>query len=299
MGMIWIVSPMLYDTESYTRLRAEVRVALDGAGEQREVRFLVVDDSAGTDADVAGLRAFDDVDVLTPPFNLGHQRAIVYGLRHLAATMADDDIVVTMDSDGEDQPADVPRLVAALGSSGAALVLAERTKRSEPLLFRLLYVMFRVFFRVIAGITVLSGNFAAQRGDSLKATISHPSFDLCYSSTLLALRRSTERVPCARGHRFAGRSRMNTSSLIAHGIRMLLPFSERIAARMLVIAATAFIAFITVIALVVAQVITGTAAVIGSSVMAVLFATAFIGFLVLFSGFSKSPTVAAKSPAAA
>lgn len=290
---------MLYDTESYTRLRAEVRSAVGATDGDRNLRFLVVDDSAGTDADVATLQQFDDVEVLTPPFNLGHQRAIVYGLRHLAGSLADDDVVVTMDSDGEDQPADVPRLLAALHSSGAALVLAERTKRSEPLLFRVLYVLFRVFFRVIAGITVLSGNFAAQRGDSLKATISHPSFDLCYSSTLLALRRSTERVPCARGSRFAGRSRMNTSSLIAHGIRMLLPFSERIAARMLVIAATAFIAFVTVLVLVGAGVITGTAAIISTSVVAVLFATGFLGFLVLFSSFSKAPTVATKGPSPA
>ena len=287
--MIWVVSPMLHDTESYRRLREEVIAAIGPEG--GPVRFLVVDDSAGTDADVDTLHGIDDVQVLTPPFNLGHQRAIVYGLRHLAPTLADDDVVVTMDSDGEDQPADVPRLLAALGESGAALVLAERTKRSEPLLFRVLYVMFRLFFRLIAGITVLSGNFAAQRGDSLKATVHHPSFDLCYSSTLLALRRPTTTVPCARGTRFAGKSRMNTSSLIAHGIRMLLPFSERIAARMLVIAATTFVAVVTLLVLTATGVVSGAAGSIGFTLTVtagLAFATSFIGFLVLFAGFSQA-----------
>jgi len=287
--VIWVVSPMLHDTESYRRLREEVIAAIGPEG--GPVRFLVVDDSAGTDADVDTLHGIDDVQVLTPPFNLGHQRAIVYGLRHLAPTLADDDVVVTMDSDGEDQPADVPRLLAALGESGAALVLAERTKRSEPLLFRVLYVMFRLFFRLIAGITVLSGNFAAQRGDSLKATVHHPSFDLCYSSTLLALRRPTTTVPCARGTRFAGKSRMNTSSLIAHGIRMLLPFSERIAARMLVIAATTFVAVVTLLVLTATGVVSGAAGSIGFTLTVtagLAFATSFIGFLVLFAGFSQA-----------
>ena len=287
--MIWVVSPMLHDTESYRRLRQEVIAAT--AATFGPVRFLVVDDSAGTDADVTSLAPFDDVQVLTPPFNLGHQRAIVHGLRYLAPTVADDDVVITMDSDGEDQPADVPRLLAAMTQTGAALVLAERTKRSEPLLFRVLYVMFRVFFRLIAGITVLSGNFAAQRGDSLKATVNHPSFDLCYSSTLLALRRPTTTVPCARGKRFAGKSRMNTSSLIAHGIRMLLPFSERIAARMLVIAATTFLAFATLLALTIAGVVAGGAGSVGFALTltaGLTFATSFIGFLVLFAGFSQA-----------
>ncbi len=286
--MIWVVSPMLHDTESYRRLREEVIAATIPV--YGPVRFLVVDDSAGTDADVSTLHGFDDVQVLTPPFNLGHQRAIVYGLRHLAPTLADDDVVITMDSDGEDLPADVPRLLAALRESGAALVLAERTKRSEPLLFRVLYVMFRVFFRLIAGITVLSGNFAAQRGDSLKATVHHPSFDLCYSSTLLALRRPTTTVPCARGKRFAGKSRMNTSSLIAHGIRMLLPFSERIAARMLVIAATTFVALVTLLVLTAIGVVSGVAGSVGFTLTltaGLAFATSFIGFLVLFAGFSQ------------
>lgn len=292
--MIWVVSPMMFDTESYTRLRREVHDAVTASGDTRELRFLVVDDSAGTDPDVAPLQALDDVEVLTPPFNLGHQRAIVYGLRHLAPTLANDDVVVTMDSDGEDQPADVPRLLAALQSSGAALVLAERTKRSEPLLFRVLYSMFRVFFRFMAGITVLSGNFAGQRGDSLKATVHHPSFDLCYSSTLLALRRATTTVPCARGRRFAGRSRMNTSSLIAHGIRMLMPFSERVAARMLVVAAASFVAFATLLVLAATSVIAGASAVALSAAAGVLFTTTFISFLVLFSGFSQSSSVAMK-----
>ena len=93
--MIWIVSPMLHDTESYVRLRDEVLASLAGhdadvSSASGTVRFLVVDDSAGTDGQVATLAAFPDVQVLTPPFNLGHQRAIVYGLRHLLPALADD-----------------------------------------------------------------------------------------------------------------------------------------------------------------------------------------------------------------
>lgn len=293
--MIWVVSPMLHDTEAYLRVCTEVRAAVLGAGDARELRFLVVDDSAGTDPDVGRLAVHDDIEVLTPPFNLGHQRAIVHGLRHLAPRLADDDVVITMDSDGEDQPADVPRLLASLQESGAALVLAQRTKRSEPLLFRTLYVMFRLFFRVIAGITVLSGNFAGQRGDSLKATVHHPSFDLCYSSTLLALRRKTVTVPCARGHRFSGRSRMNTSSLIAHGIRMLLPFTERIAARMLVAAAGAFVVAATTVVLLLTRTMHGRLATWFTALACGGFATTFIGFLVLFAGFAHSATFAGRS----
>lgn len=281
-GRCWIVTPVLRDVESFHRLRAEITGSL-GEGSPR---YLVVDDSAGTDPEMATLTGLDDVEVLTPPFNLGHQRAIVLGLRTIAGRLQPDDLVVTMDADGEDQPQDVRRLVDALESGSAPLVIARRTSRTESLRFRVMYLFFRVLFRTLTGTTVRSGNFAAQRAWSLGATIDHPSFDLCYSSSLLALARPTTFVPCARGHRFAGKSRMSSYGLIAHGIRMMLPFSERIAVR----------AFITSLASAVAL----AAATIGLALggfgenpghrvialfiaMGAVFVTSLIGVVVLFA----------------
>lgn len=285
---LWVVSPMLNDTASYRRVRSEVSEHCAGIDDR--VRFVVIDDSAGSDREVDQLRGLDDVEVLTPPFNLGHQRAIVFGLRRIAEQVADDDIVVTMDSDGEDQPADVPRLVAAM-TDRTALVVAERTERSESWSFRVMYVCFRVLFRLVTGTAVRSGNFAAQRGQSLVTTIGHPSFDLCYSSTLLTLRRPMAKVPCARGQRFAGQSRMNRHALIAHGIRMMLPFSERIAVRSLVAAGVSFVALVTTIVLVVTGGLGDSPGVGVLSVViaiAAVFVVTMVGFVVLFAGYAQS-----------
>jgi hypothetical protein len=292
---VWILSPLLHDTVSFLRLRDEVAQHCDRAGVRGPIHHVVVDDSAGSDREVDQLRLLDGVDVLTPPFNLGHQRAIVFGLRHLAPRVADDDVVVTMDSDGEDQPADVPRLLTALEADGVPLALAVRTERSESMSFRLMYVCFRVLFRLLTGTAVRSGNFAAQRGESLVTTIGHPSFDLCYSSTLLTLRRATAVVPCARGDRFAGESRMNPHSLVAHGIRMMLPFSERIAVRMLVASGVSFIALVTMVVLVVsggAGSSPGTAVLSVVVLLAALMVVSLTSFVVLFAGFAQSSGIA-------
>ncbi len=294
---LWVVSPMLHDTKSLIRLRTETATACAGAGIMWPIRHLVVDDSAGTDHDIVCLAPLDNVEILTPPFNLGHQRAIVFGLRHLAARLGPDDIVVTMDSDGEDQPDDVPRLVAALEAEQVPLALALRTKRSEPFRFRMMYLAFRLLFRVMTGTTVKSGNFAAQRAPSLQATIDHPSFDLCYSSTLLALRRPTASVPCARGHRFAGVSRMNSYALVAHGMRMLLPFSERIAVRMMVVAAAMFTTMSTYLVLLGLGVFgerPGATAITPLVAIVAVFLASFMGFVVLFSSFAQSSAIAMK-----
>jgi len=292
---LWVVSPLLHDTESFLRLHTEVAASCSEDGLHDEIRHVIVDDSAGADPEIEQIRSLGDVLVLTPPFNLGHQRAIVFGLRHIADQVAPDDIVVTMDSDGEDQPADVPRLVRALERDGVPLALARRAERSESFRFRLMYVVFRVVFRIVTGTSVRSGNFAAQRGSSLVTTIAHPSFDLCYSSTLLTLRRPTTEVSCDRGTRYAGRSRMNTHSLIAHGIRMMLPFSERIAVRMLVASAVTFVALVTTVVLVVTGVGVdrpGAGIISVVVLLAALTTVCLTGFVVLFAGFAQSSSIA-------
>lgn len=287
---LWVVSPMLNDTASFRQVRERVAAECAGAGLTDPIRFVVVDDSAGSDREVDQLRELGNVAVLTPPFNLGHQRAIVFGLRRIADDVHADDIVVTMDSDGEDQPSDVPRLVAAM-TDRTALVVAERTERSESLSFQLMYVCFRLLFRLLTGTAVRSGNFAVQRGDSLVTTIGHPSFDLCYSSTLLTLRRPMVKVPCARGARFAGESRMNRHALIAHGIRMMLPFSERIAVRMLVAAGISFVALVTTIVLVLTGALGSSP---GAGVLSIVIAIAavmvvtLVSFVVLFAGYAQA-----------
>lgn len=293
----WIVSPMLRDSESFEQLHHDVRRSCDAAGISRPLRFLVVDDSAGTDPDVSRLASLEAAEVLTPPFNLGHQRAIVYGLRALQPRLHPGNIVVTMDSDGEDMARDVPRLIHALDDPTTVLALAERTERSESLKFRVMYLLFRLFFRAVTGTTVRSGNFAAQRADSLAATIQHPSFDLCFSSTLLALKLPTVTVPCARGTRYAGRSRMNTYSLVAHGVRMLLPFSERIAVRTLVAAVSSAVALVVFLVLIGLQVFGEAPGPTVLSLLAALgtiFLSAFAAFVVLFSGFAQASAVATK-----
>ena len=284
----WVVSPMLNDTESFLRVRTETLAACADRG--IDLVFVVVDDSAGTDPDVGRLHDLDDVEVIVAPFNLGHQRAIVYALRLLVERVGDADTVVTMDSDGEDQPSDVPRLLDAIAEDRASLALAQRTQRSESLPFRIMYTVYRLAFRLLTGTTVRSGNFAVQHGDSLKATIGHPTFDLCYSSSLLALRRPTATVPCARGTRFAGTSRMNAQSLMAHGVRMLLPFAERIAVRAMVLATLAGGALVVLFVAVgvgVDSADTMRILVVATAFVAVVFLAALIAFLSLFARFDQ------------
>ncbi len=232
---VWIVTPVYRDVESFVVLRERLRESL-AAGDHGEARFVVIDDTAGQDPEIERLRALGDVTVLQPPFNLGHQRAIVYALRKTLPAIADDDLVVTLDADGEDRPSDLPRLLAPLGGEPhppQKVALALRTKRRESLGFKVMYQLFRLLFRALTGTTVRSGNFAAMPGSVARRALCHPTFDLSYSSAILALDVPVEQVPCERGERYEGRSKMTFGKLGMHGLRMLMPFTDRIAIRAL------------------------------------------------------------------
>ena len=292
------MSPCYRDVASFAVLRARILevVATEEVVEPSQVQFVVVDDTAGYDDDIDQLKEHRDVRVITPPFNLGHQRALVFGLRLILDEVLDSDIVVTMDADGEDRPEDLPRLVGPLVARPDArgtLCVARRTKRSESIRFRVLYFFFRSMFHTLTGTTVRSGNYAAYRGWLAQRILTHPHFDLCYSSTLVSLDLPITAVPCPRGKRYAGRSRMNMLRLFMHGVRMLMPFMDRIAVRALTAFSAMFTLGITLsLAVVGIRIFTNTAipgwataTILG---LLILSFVALGNFVVLFAVFSTS-----------
>ncbi len=258
---VWVVCPVFHDAEAFGQLRDHVRATLAVLYVPTAVHFVAIDDTAGEDA---GLRAMQDdtTRVLTPPYNLGHQGAIVFALRELVPELRPHHLVVTMDSDGEDRPEDLPALLAPLlaePDDPHLVAVARRTHRREGAGFRLSYVAFKLIFRVLTGTVVRSGNFAAMRGALVAASIGHPYFDQCYSSSLISLPFRRRDVPLARGTRYAGRSRMNTFKLVTHGMHMLMPFLERISVRCLMVGGSGLTLGFFGLAMLVIGFVTGTA----------------------------------------
>ena len=151
--------------------------------------------------------------------------------------MHPEDWVVKLDADGEDQPADLPRLLRELRLLRPAsnhVVLAWRAKREESALFKIAYFFFKLLFRILTGTVTRTGNYAAFHGQLAQQVLFHPYFDLSYSSALIALNLPATFVPCDRGRRYAGTSKMGFSRLIMHGLRMMMPFVDRLTTRALI-----------------------------------------------------------------
>src|SRR5438105_4170533 len=106
--VLWLFVPCFYDYQSFAELQKRASLIASKELGQLSLRFVVIDDSGGQDAELSALSAHAHVDVVTAPYNLGHQGALVFGLRKMSQSIAEEDYVVTLDCDGEDRPEDIP-----------------------------------------------------------------------------------------------------------------------------------------------------------------------------------------------
>jgi len=191
--------------------------------------------------------AIRGIEILNLAYNMGSQRAIALGLREAASRDAVDAVVV-MDADGEDRPEDIPKLITVLDENPDTIVVALRAKRSEGVLFSVLYAAYKLMFRVLTGKVINFGNFSIIPAAALERLVQTPEVLNHLAAAYVRLPLPLRSVPTDRGKRYAGRSNMNLPSLVLHGIGAMSVFADILFSRLLI--ACAGLAGLSVLAVV-------------------------------------------------
>jgi glycosyltransferase involved in cell wall biosynthesis len=126
-----IVVPVFNEEENVEPLVGEIRNALARVNKNYEI--IAIDDGSndGTFAALSRLQRCDPaLNIIRLKRNFGQTAALAAGLAY-----ASGDIVVLMDGDGQNDPADIPALLAKL-DEGRDLVVGWRFKRQDPFLSR-------------------------------------------------------------------------------------------------------------------------------------------------------------------
>jgi len=232
-----IVTPVYNDWEAFQELLARLdAVAQDLDGLRLDV--IAVDDGSTmavpasllADADLHSLRR---VDVLHLACNLGHQRAIAIGLSEADQRGAYSAVIV-MDSDGEDRPDDVPRLLAALHEHAGHVIVARRARRSEGRLFKAFYLAFKALFFLLTGKPIAFGNFCVFPAAVVSRLVCTPDIWNNLAAAITRSRLPLHHCSIDRGTRFAGQTQMSMVGLCIHGLSAVSVYSDTVFTRVLV-----------------------------------------------------------------
>ncbi len=222
-----IVTPVYEDKEASSKLFQEL-----GKIFGKQVFIVAVDDgsvkqpldiSAITSAGLEGV-------VIKLKRNVGHQRAIAIGLGYASDNMNEKQTVVTMDSDGEDTPASIKELIAALDDD-TDVVVAQRKSRVETLQFKAFYVVYKFIFNLLSGRKISFGNFMAFTYSGVRRVASMSELGTHVASTVLSSKLRIKPLLLDRGPRYAGQSKMNFVGLVLHGFKGLMIFAEDVLVR--------------------------------------------------------------------
>jgi len=161
--------------------------------------------------------ALAGVQIVQLAANVGHQRAIAIGLC-VAVEDHDRDAVLVMDGDGEDPPEAIATLLEPAATAKDFCIVAQRRKRTENATFQVSYLVYKAVFRTVTGKKISFGNFSLTSRSYVRRLVMIPDLWNNLAAAILRSRLPVTRVPVDRGHRYAGKSKMNFVSLIVHGM---------------------------------------------------------------------------------
>lgn len=230
-----ILMPVFNDWDSVTLLIPRLDEALEKAS--LTARLLLINDGSTmpwiSEMSRHASRSLQHIEVLHLWRNIGHQRAIAVALCHVYDN-TDAEAIVIMDADGEDLPEDIHRLVHEFENQAKQkIIFAERTRRSEGLIFRIFYLLFCWMHILLTGRRVKVGNFSILPRRALASLRAAPELWSHYAAAVFKLRLSNGAIPTFRGVRLAGSSRMNFVSLVIHGLTAISVFGDVLGTRLL------------------------------------------------------------------
>jgi hypothetical protein len=167
-----------------------------------------------------------------------------------------------MDADGEDTPDGVLQLLRTFWEThhGAKAIFAERSRRTESLVFQIFYKFYKVLHRALTGVSVRVGNFSIFPSAYLGTLVVMSELWNHYAAAVFRSGLPFTTTPIPRGYRITGTSKMNFVSLIAHGMSAISVFGDVVGVRLLIASMTgSFLAALGILSVIVIRLFTNKA----------------------------------------
>jgi polyisoprenyl-phosphate glycosyltransferase len=189
---------------------------------------------------------FKYLRVLNLKKNVGSQKAIFFGLKYLQKIIKkknDKTTISILDSDGEDNPKIVKKLIRLTNIKKDYFIFVSRKKRTENNLLKALNQLRLFITFILTGKFINFGNFSAFPSTLLNRILSNNNLYLAYSSGVLKNYNKFFFVEIKKNKRFYGNSKVNLKFLILHAIKIISVFYKTVLLRTIILVLITFISF--------------------------------------------------------
>jgi hypothetical protein len=231
---IYCLTPVYNDWESFLVLLNHIEKIQSENSTTFLFSIIAVNDGSSEECLPEIKNASLPTTIINLKINIGHQRAIAVGLQYIYNEVSDHDFVVVMDSDGEDRPEDIIKLIQKSEKEKTSkIIFAQRNKRQESLLFKTGYFFYKYLFYFLTGQKISFGNFSLIPKKLLGKVVHQNNIWNHYSGGIIQSRIPFDKILLDRGKRFSGVSKMNFNSLIIHGLSSIAVYFDFLSLRIL------------------------------------------------------------------
>jgi len=190
-----------------------------------EVSVFIINDASKEKCPFSKLsfKAIKSAKVINMKQNRGHARCNAAGLKYLTEN-ENFDHEILMDGDGEDRPEELTSLFNKSKENPYMSVTANRIKRSEGPLFKLLYEFHKILTYIFTGRLIKFGNYSCLLKKDAEQLVKDPSIWSSFSGSVTKVIPQRVSVPSIRGIRYFGPSQMNLYSLLIHSFSIIAVF---------------------------------------------------------------------------
>ena len=172
------------------------------------------------------------IDLINIKKNQGHTRCNATGIKYLSEKK-DFDYMILMDGDGEDNPDDLPLIIKNILEKKNISVVATRKKRSEGLLFTILYNLHKVITLIFTGKNMNFGHYCCLTRNDVILLSSKKTLWSNFAGAAKKFIPNLFGVSTIRGSRYFGPSKMPLTGLVIHSMSIIASFKYQVLFRSL------------------------------------------------------------------
>ena len=225
-----ILIPVYNDWKSVFKLLEEINVQLDGW--EAHISVIIINDASTEERPINNslLKNLKSIHVVNMRENRGHARCNAAGLKYISEN-SDFDLVVPMDADGEDRPAELGTLLCKSYENPEKVITADRVKRSEGFFFKFCYLVHKYLTFTLAGQSIKFGNYSCLPKFVVNVMVKEAATWSSFSGSLAKTMKKRTSILSTRGKRYFGPSKMNFINLLKHSLSIIAVFKTTLLIR--------------------------------------------------------------------